>query len=410
MTRRRIAYYTSSYPALTETFVAREIQYLRQRGWDVNVFAFARAGDIPPSTARAQEAQRTQYGRNAGILSGLLLQFLFLARNPAGYGRCLTLIAKQFYHHPIPIALKQVGYFLAAVTFSRELERQQIPHIHAHFATASTMALFTHYLTNRPFSMAAHASADIYTNPIMLDEKLRHATMVVAESEYNRSFLNLVTNNKYATKIEVVYNGVSVGPMKPRPADNTEVHILSVAGLRVIKGFPTLLAALALVRDAGYAFRCTIVGDGPMRDMLRRQIKQLDLEEHVRMLGALENQPTVEQMRSADLFVLASEVALNGLRDGLPTVCTEAMGSGVPVISTYVSGIPELVLHERTGLLAPEKRPDLLAEAIIRLIQDPTTRNRLSLAGYAHVLCNFDARNTLFRLEQLLERALQHDL
>jgi len=198
--------------------------------------------------------------------------------------------------------------------------------------------------------------------------------------------------------------------MKPRPADNTEVHILSVAGLRVIKGFPTLLAALALVRDAGYAFRCTIVGDGPMRDMLRRQIKQLDLEEHVRMLGALENQPTVEQMRSADLFVLASEVALNGLRDGLPTVCTEAMGSGVPVISTYVSGIPELVLHERTGLLAPEKRPDLLAEAIIRLIQDPTTRNRLSLAGYAHVLCNFDARNTLFRLEQLLERALQHDL
>jgi len=399
--QRRIAYFTGSYPALTETFVQREISFLRDRGWLLPVFAFAPIRNVQDGSLRASLNRQTHYGRYSGILLGSIIQFIYLVRNPRGYFRCLGLIAAQVVAHPLPIVAKQIAYFLAAAAFSWTIERQDIEHVHAHFATASTIALFVHLLTGRNFSMAAHASGDIYTSPIMLEEKLREAEFVVAESEYNRLYLNLLTNDRYATKIQVIYNGVDIAPIHFERHSPSELHIVSVAGLRIFKGFPTLIDALAKVHSTVHTFRCTIVGDGPLRSYIQCKIDELGLAEHIQLIGAQENERVVEVMKSADIFVLASEIAVNGIRDGLPTVCTEALALGLPVISTYISGIPELIMHEQTGLLVPEKRPDLLADAIIRLMEDAPLRSRLASAGYAHVLCNFNQANTLLKLEQL---------
>ena len=214
MNEQRLAYFTGSYPALTETFVQREIAFLRKRGWSVKIFAFARAQNVQSGSLRAYVNTQTEYGRYRGIILGVFIQFIYLLRNPSGYFRCLWLLARQFATQPLSIAVKQLAYFLVAITFSWSLERNEIEHIHAHFATASTLAFFVHLLTGRTFSMTAHASGDIYTNPIMLEEKLGAATFIVAVSAYNRVYLNLLTQDRYAGKIYIVYNGVDVLPLE----------------------------------------------------------------------------------------------------------------------------------------------------------------------------------------------------
>ncbi len=403
MPKFRIAYFTGNYPSLTETFVQREIDYLREQGAEVMVFSLRRVKDIPKGASRSQRLNDVVFARPDNFTLGIVAQIYYLVTNPLGYWKCLWSIFKLFREHPIIEVVKHLGYLHAAAAFAMLLKKSKVEQIHAHFATASSMALFCQYLARIPFSMAAHASADIYYHPILLTEKISAACAVVAENRYNKEYLNLLTARKYTDKIYVVYNGVEVPILarKSKPV-NSHIHIVSIAGLRIFKGFPTLLDALAIVRDRGHEFRCSIVGDGPLREQLQEQIRHLALAEQVRLLGALEYEDAQQVLGDADIFVLASEIADSGIRDGIPTVCTEAMAQGIPVISTYVSGIPELVQHDRTGLTVPEKNATLLADAIERLIVDVDLRQRLAVAGYEHVKTVFGSTVTFPQLEKIL--------
>lgn len=400
---KRIAYFSSSYPALTTTFVQREIDYLRTRNVDVTVFALKRPPDLYKSPERLAKSKLAIYARPDNILLGVALQLFYLLLKPIKYLRCIRLILKQAMHHPLPIVIRLFSHLLVATIFSYKLKKKRIKHIHAHFSTASTMALFCHYLIDISFSMAAHASGDIYVNPLMLNEKLTCASVVIAENEYNRAYINLVTNYKFEDKIKVVYNGVEVPPKVTYVnVQRKSAKLISVGGLKYFKGFPTLIHALSLLRDAGYGFHCDIVGNGPQRQVLEQLISRTGMNDRITLQGSMENNDVLLAMAQSDIFILASEIYLDGKRDGIPTVCTEAMSLGVPVVSTYISGIPELIENGKSGFLVPEKNPEQLASAIKKLIDDPDFRSEIAKNGYNRVREIFNQEITTKQLLSIL--------
>lgn len=400
---KRIAYFVGTYPSLTETFVQREIDYLRNHEVDVTVFAIRRPSDLHKSACRLEKAKSAIYARPDNILLGIALQFLYLVSRPVRYLKCIKLILKQVKYHPLPTVFRLFFHLLAAASFSHHLKKKQIRHIHAHFSTASTMALFCHYLSDVSYSMAAHASGDIYVNPLMLFEKMTCASAVIAESEYNRTYLHLVTDYRFEDKIEVVYNGVEVQNIFTyNSAQGEKIKLVSAGGLKYFKGFPTLIYALSLLRDAGYDFHCSIVGDGPQRKVLEKLSSRAGLTDRITLLGSLENPDALLIIAQADVFILASEIYLSGIRDGMPTVCLEAMSLGVPVISTFISGIPELIEDGKSGILIPEKNPKLLAQAIMSLIDDPAFRCELARNGYNRIKTRFNREATGARLLSIL--------
>jgi glycosyltransferase involved in cell wall biosynthesis len=405
--KKQIAYFTGTYPSLTETFVQREIDYLKKYDIDVTVFAIRRPNDLQEASVRAERSKDTIYARPDHVLVGIVLQILYLLSRPVRYLKIIKLILGQVKNHPLPVVATFFSHLFSAVVFLDYLRKKRIHHIHAHFATASTMALFCHYLDDISFSFTVHASGDIYSDPIMLNEKMTAAAMVISDSEYNLAYLNLVTDYQFESKIHIVYNGVEVPDnFTYKSAQDRTIKMISVGGLKYFKGFPTLIQALSLLRDRGYAFHCSIIGDGPQRRVLETLISRGNLSGYITLHGNMEHAQTLQAISAADIFILASEIYLSGFRDGMPTVLTETMALGVPVVSTYVSCIPDLVENGKSGILIPEKKPDLLVQAIAVLIDDPDLRYNIAKGGYNRVKEKFNVVDSREKLMKLLSRYL----
>jgi glycosyltransferase involved in cell wall biosynthesis len=228
-------------------------------------------------------------------------------------------------------------------------------------------------------------------------------------------------------KIFLNYHGVvpdRFGPARITRSVNPAIFtIVSCGSLYPRKGFPYLLEACRLLRDRGWLLDCLIVGEGPMRGELQRFIDRHRLGERVRLVGAVAPREVVHYYRQADLFVLACmtdylgwrelftdrllllevgpAIPFRPLTDGIPNVLVEAMAAEVPVVSTHVAGIPELIQDDRTGRLVPERNADALAAAIEELLGDPEKRRALARAGRAAVLDRFDRLRNIHQLVRI---------
>src|SRR5262249_27275548 len=210
-----------------------------------------------------------------------------------------------------------------------------------------------------------------------------------------------------STPILLCYHGVETGRYRPAERARSGVpHLLSVGRLVPKKGFPVLVDALARLRDRGIEFRCTIVGVGPLERALRGQVERLRLGDHVALPGALAEETLAAFYREVDLFALACEVEPDGDRDGIPNVVVEAMASGLPVVSTNVSGLPECVEHGVTGLLVPERDAAALAEALVELIARPERARALGRAGRLKVGREVSAARNVAPIAAALRDAL----
>jgi glycosyltransferase involved in cell wall biosynthesis len=259
----------------------------------------------------------------------------------------------------------------------------------------------------------------------MLREKVRRAAFVMTCNRWNQEWLRRYVPDA-RSKVFLNYHGVVVDrfvPSRiPRSIRDDGVTIFSCGSLYPRKGFPYLLEACRRLRDRGLAIECTIAGDGPMRPELQRFIDRHDLGRQVRLVGAVAPRDVNDLYRQADLFVLPCVTDHLGWRevfidrnlllllevgfaipfrpqtDGIPNVLVEAMAMEIPVISTPVAGIPELVEHGRTGCLVPEKDPATLASAIERLACNPEERAALGCAGREAVLARFDRAQNIHDL------------
>jgi glycosyltransferase involved in cell wall biosynthesis len=399
--KKKIAYVLGSFPMLTTTFIDREI--LEAKRIQTNLVMLAiRPGavtQIRPEVKRL--AEETIY-----LLPVPWLKFL-LANLHFGITRFCTYFATLLYlltrpHKTIVSRGKTIAHFGEGVWAAALLKPEHIDHIHAHFADrAAVVALVASRLLRVPYSLTAHAN-DIYASPVLLSEKVAHAKFVTTCTGYNKAFLERATGRP----IELVYHGLDLTRIESgvSPSLNGQSPlILSVGQLKGKKGFAYLIKACQLLKNRGYDFRGEIIGEGPNRKNLETLIADLKLQDTVTLRGALSNAEVMARYSQATLFVLPCVVAKDGDRDGIPNVLLEAMINRVPVISTELSGIPELVENNVTGLLVNSGDSESLANAIVRLLNDVELRQKLGQMGYQRVVERFDIKKNINRLIELIE-------
>ena len=294
-----------------------------------------------------------------------------------------------------------------ALYFADLFTRNDVDHFHVHFANrAAHTALFLKEISGIPFSVTAHGQDFMIDlgNDDLLREICAGAEFVAAETDYSRKLLCQRCPDS-AAKIHRVYNGIDLERFPlPLPATiNPAARILSVGRLVSFKGFEHLIDACAELTRRGLDLTCEIVGDGPLRENLQAEIDKANLSSRIALLGSLSQDAVFEKLRAADIFALASVVDGQGASDVFPTVILEAMSAARPVVSTRLAGIPELVVHEETGLLAPPGDATALADALEQLIRDSALRLRYGQAGRGRMEQHFRIEKTVAPLLQLLE-------
>ncbi|HEV3377107.1 MAG TPA: glycosyltransferase [Thermoleophilaceae bacterium] len=393
---RRIGYVLKRYPRISETFVASELIELERLGERLTVFA----------VSRPEEPFAHRFVRD------LRADVVYLPhrpwREPVRVARALHRVVRSDPRGWLsaaryclwPLRRKGLRRLLQAAVLRAEMERAGIDHAHAHFATAAArLANLAWRMGGPTYSVTVHAK-DIYHREVRVDhlrDKLSPARFVATVSQANYSYLERFDLNG---RLRVVPNSVDLrrlGPPRTAPADPDLV--LSVARLVEKKGLHDLIAACGLLRLRGARPRLEIVGDGPLRGELEGAAARLGID--ARFRGALPQEEVLELMRRASVFCLPSVVAPDGDRDGLPTSVLEAMALGVPVVTTGVNGLAEAVLHERTGLVVPERDPAALADALQRVRSDRALATRLAAGGRRRVERHFSLERSATLLRSL---------
>ncbi len=400
----RLAYMAVTFPCLRQTFVLREIRHLREHGgFDVFfVYAYQHPRDDDVDEENTKLVKDAVYFKER-YATNLMAFFLECLSNPVGVARVLRLWAAEVTRLNLRTNIMVLAHVFTAFGVARRARHDRIDQIHAHFATASTIALVVHVLTGISFSFTAHACGDIYVYSPFLFEKLKRARRIVAISEYNRKYLDLISGYTLeASRVAVVYNGVET-PNKPVGHASADVpFIFTCAAFVEPKGYGTLLAALKLLKETGVIFRFQAVGGGPLYKRMLRRVEELGLSKEVNLMGPQPFSVVTSLLRQADIFVLAAEIGLDGQRDGMPTAITEAMAYGLPVVATRVSGIPEQVCDGVNGFLVDERDETEFASKLKTLIEDPGLRAKMGARSDEITRAKFHMETNLKRLAEVL--------
>ncbi len=397
-----VGYVVSRFPKTTETFIAREALGVSERGHDVSVLALYREKDQIVQAEAAGFMPGLTAAGDASPLQLLASQLRWLFRSPTRWARMWARAVIGNIESPQFLA-RALVISLGTPWTADQVAEQGLDYLHAHWGTHS--ALFAYQLsilTGLPYSVTLHAH-DLYIHQVMLGEKLRNAETVVTISEHNRRMIQDLYPD-VADKIEVVHCGVDVAAISPRataPA-NQPPKVAVVAGLRDYKGHTYLIEAHKILHQRGIDMSLEIVGDGPLRESLEAQAAASPVADQIVFHGARPVNEVIKIVSQADVFALPSVVLDNGRKDGIPVALMEAMALGVPVISTRVSGIPELVEHGVTGLLADERDAADLADALERMLTDHDLRERLADAGRQRVVEQFDLNQTVDSMDRII--------
>lgn len=401
----KIAYVLGSFPCLTMTFIDREILETQRRGVELVLISTRRPVPFEMSVEVGRLAEATKYLLPAPWHRFLRAHLRFALTRPWSYLSTLFYVLTR-QHNRVNVWLRTLFYFILGVCAAELLGGERIDHIHAHFATAPTIvAMVASRLLGLPYSLTAHAY-DIYVSPVMLPEKMAAAKFVATCTAYNKAHLESIDGGQFVGKVQLIYHGLDLTRYEPTCRllhNGRRPLLLSVGQLKEKKGFDYLIRACRLLKDRGYNFRCEIIGEGPMRPELEALITDLDLHDTLILRGALLHSEVVARYAQATLFALACVLAEDGDRDGVPNVLLEAMAMQVPVVSTRLSGIPEVIEDGLTGLLVPSRDEEALANALAKLLDDPDLRERLSQDGRKRVEERFDVRENVSRLIELFE-------
>ncbi len=421
-----IAYILKGYPRLSEVFITNEIYLLEQMGLRLRIFVIKKANEakchpvvqkikapvtyLPKMTSLTQTPFGQWLGQNLPAV--LPAHRELLKARPARYLKTLSKAlwrSLRFrsgrWRGPKKVFIKE--FLQAGFIAFHLLEAGNVRHLHAHFCHGSTtVAMFVSELSGLPFSFTAHAK-DIYLPALnpgkLLQLKMQKARFVATCTGANRDHLQKISRN--GTPIFAIRHGLDVGHFAPVKRDKSlhaPLMILAVGRFVKKKGFVFLVQACKLLKDRGLSFTCHIIGEPDEQSrLIQKMITEYDLSGIVRVHNGMTQAELREFYQQADIFALPCRVMENGDRDGIPNVLAEAMAMEMPVISTAISGIPELITHGEDGFLIPEKDPYALAKALEFLLENRSLREQLGKAARRKILRIFDSATTTEMLKEV---------
>ena len=375
-----IVYVLAQYPSCSEVFIHSEIEDLLAAGLNITLLALKRAPQIDNKSTVV-----TTYDAFFMSPAKLMAHLYVACRHPQRYIR--TLIAECKVRKTSWLNFFRVlRDFSSGVYFFRRISKQDVKHIHAHFISwPANVARILAGLCNKKFSCTAHAN-DIYTTGAAeLRLKLRQAAFVITCTRYNQDYLRKLTDPERAGSLIHIYHGLDlkkwVRQTPKRFLPSREVRILSIGRLVEKKGLMYLLKAILLLKKEDLKVSCEIIGEGPLYGEFDQFIHDEGIADCVKLHGAVAPAGIKAFYEEADVFILPCIIAGNGDRDGLPNVLLEALAMEIPVITTSISAITELIQDNVTGLLIMEKSPESIVKALKALLDNPHHRDILTSNG-----------------------------
>jgi glycosyltransferase involved in cell wall biosynthesis len=400
-----IAYITGEYPRATDTFIQREIAALRRRGIEGETCSIRRTGaEHHVGPEQQSEYANTFYviaaAKNPLTLIGAHLAALICS--PGGYFSALGL-ALRTAPPGLRAFLWQLFYFAEAGVLARHLRARGVVHLHNHIATAScTVAMLAARLGGFPYSFTIHGPG-IFFEPEhwRIDAKIAEASFTICISDFCRSQCMMFSKAEDWDRLHIVHCGIDPAKYGQRPPrEDRTPHMVFIGRLAGVKGVPVLFDALERLKDRAGGVRVTMVGDGPERAALEADARARGLAELITFTGYLSQDAVAGVLDEADLLVLPS------FAEGVPVTLMEAMAARLPVVTTLVGGIPELVEDGVSGYLVPPGNPDILADRLETLLADPDLRARMGEAGREKVTADFEVDREAGRIETLLSAYL----
>jgi len=400
--RPRLAYVVNLFPNLIETMIFREVEELRALGFEIHTFSLREPDSalVPPEARRL--AGTTSYILPMPFWRLALRQLSAMLRRPIRYWSTLLVVACGT-HDGLRSRLRTMAHAVQGFAMLPDVEALNVDHLHAHWATgATTCALVLSRFLDRSFSFTAHAY-DIWRERLALPQKLRNARFVVTCTRHNAEHL-AATYRVERDKIQTVHHGTDVERFAPATREERPVPtVIAVGRLVEQKGLDRLLVACGRLAKQGVAFRCLVVGDGPLRTSLEAVARDVGIADRVEFRGQVFQDELVRLYGVADVFALFCQPASDDDRDGIPNVMIEAMATGLPVVSTRFSGIPELVIDGETGLLADVDDEEGHAAALRRALTDQALRTRLGRAARQKVEREFTVAASVATLARLFD-------
>jgi glycosyltransferase involved in cell wall biosynthesis len=398
---KTIAYVMSRFPTLSETFVLYEMLALEELDHRVEIFPLLRVRESLDHPEAERLAKRAHY---EPFLSGPILasQLYFLLRRPRAYFGALAVLVRETFGC-LNFFVGGLAVFPRVVHAARQMELLGVRHVHCHFANHPAAAGFVvHRLTGISYTFTAHGT-DLHRSHRMLRRKVAESALTLTVCEYNRKVILAECGDEFADKVRVARCGVDLNIFRPHakgPHADGIFEVLCVARFIPVKGHRQLIEACRILADEGVEFVCRLIGDGPIHAEIGRLAARLDLTDRVRFEGWRARDEVASYLAKADVLV-APSAPTKIEREGIPVVLMEAMATGLPVVASDLSGIPELVRHDETGLLVPPGDPAALAAALRRLVEDPELRARLGRAGRETIEDEYDLRRNAAALAVL---------
>ncbi len=404
----KIAYLAPELPALSATFVYNDIRELERLGTTVVPFSvhFPLGQFDEPEVKLIKQKVTTLYGTKKRDL--LRSHWRLMTRQCRCYFSTVGMLLSDmcclgFKRQTMGLAYR----FVFAGMLADELQKHQCQHLHVHFAHIPTdIAMYATKLAGIGFSVTSHAN-DLFERGWLLQQKIERATFFGTISEFNRHYLSDIGANE--DKIEIVRCGVDpkqfVTRQWKKPSNPIKIGV--VGRLVEKKGIDVLIKSIALLKQQGEDVSLAIVGSGPLMADMETLIQQLKLDDDVMMMGALPHTAVSRFIQSLDIFVLPCKQDKHGDMDGIPVVLMEAMMSGVPVISTQISGIPELVVDGETGLCILPDDETALSGAIVQLIQNEDDAKEMTKKAVEHVTKYFSLSSNVQKLNSLFQHEVE---
>ncbi|RKZ41720.1 MAG: colanic acid biosynthesis glycosyltransferase WcaL [Gammaproteobacteria bacterium] len=401
----RMAYLISQYPAISHTFILREIRILRHKGFDIKVASI----NTPDrsldklTTIEREEAQNTYYVKSHGLMGSLKAHVYTLLTQPLGYIRGLF-FALSLGKFDLKKILYGFFYFVEAVMIGHWMRHLKLSHLHVHIPmAAASVGLIANRAFPITFSMTVHGPNEFYDTPGNdLTQKILDAGFICCISHFARSQLMALSPPTVWDKLEVSRLGVDPEIFAP-PSYREQTNfceVLCIGRLVPVKGQFILIEAVARLIAQSAKIRLRLVGDGPDRQRLEETVKERKLTEHIIFEGAVNQEHILDFYASADIFALAS------FAEGLPIVLMEAMAMEIPCITTHITGIPELITSGKNGILVAASDIEALSDAISLLINKPDLRHQIGQAGRQRILEGYELQKNTESLADIFCRRL----